>query len=453
MPIKPKDRVTSDIAILVRTGDDLLVRAGVEVISTNQIGVFGTGNGIDVTVAGFVGGAEGGILLNGNRNKILVAEGGVVTGADGAISAAGQNLSLINRGTVFSNNTAIFAEGIAGSACLKFVNSGIIAGGSEAIRISGAVGFTLRNSGKIEAEDFAILGSEAADTVLNTGRIRGTVGLGEGNDIFDGRGGRTLGMVLGEGGDDLFRPGNSAELFLGGDGIDTLDFQGNVAVRVVLGNEDQNSGAATGDEYEGIEVILGSSKADRIADALLFPALDNRFLGNGGNDRLFGGLGSDSLFGGNGNDLLNGGEDGDQLSGGAGADRLAGDAGEDRLSGGGGIDTLTGGEGIDSFVFATLTGIGDVITDLIGNGAPDSDLILISAAAFGGGLQAGGLDPTQFVFGAGRNALDADDRFMFRVTDETLWFDKDGTGTRFTPVKVADLQDGVILVAEQIVIF
>jgi Ca2+-binding RTX toxin-like protein len=86
---------------------------------------------------------------------------------------------------------------------------------------------------------------------------------------------------------------------------------------------------------------------------------------NGGpdNDTLMGGDGDDVLDGGDGDDVLNGGANSDQLNGGAGSDMLFGSFGNDILNGGAGKDTLSGGSGADRFVFDSVDGIVDAITD------------------------------------------------------------------------------------------
>jgi len=79
----------------------------------------------------------------------------------------------------------------------------------------------------------------------------------------------------------------------------------------------------------------------------------NTLLGHGGNDWLEGG---------EGNDVLVGGDD------------------DDSLVGGGGFDTLTGGDGADTFIFQSLFGQRDTITDF---NALEGDLIQIDASEFG----------------------------------------------------------------------
>ena len=92
--------------------------------------------------------------------------------------------------------------------------------------------------------------------------------------------------------------------------------------------------------------------------------LNDRLLGDGGDDTIVGGLGSDTILGEAGDDQLNGGSrfrnditdtadwiyagDGDDwVGGGYGNDELRGDAGDDTLDGGFGADLLVGGTGDD----------------------------------------------------------------------------------------------------------
>ena len=79
-----------------------------------------------------------------------------------------------------------------------------------------------------------------------------------------------------------------------------------------------------------------------------------------------------------------------------------------------------------------------------------NNLIRISAAGFGGGLVAGGpLAASQFRVRADNLAQDGDDRFVFRTTDQTLWFDSNGNGAGGLTL-VADLQTGATMSAGDI---
>lgn len=148
--------------------------------------------------------------------------------------------------------------------------------------------------------------------------------------------------------------------------------------------------------------------ADTLSRDISGGALDDTLLGGDGVDALAGGAGDDTLAGGAGNDALDGGDDTDtaDYSGAAGlvninlssgavqdgdggsdtltsienvtgstfndtligdslANTLTGGAGVDRLDGRGGDDVLVGGAGNDIY---TITDVGDVITELVGEG-------------------------------------------------------------------------------------
>ena len=191
-------------------------------------------------------------------------------------------------------------------------------------------------------------------------------------------------------------------------------------------------------------------------------ALADRLDGRGGADELHGEAGRDHVQGGRGHDRLSGGNGGDRLlgqagndllSGGTGQDRLAGGNGADRLAGGADMDVLTGGSGNDAFQFNSPSAGRDVITDF-GRGAGDNDSIRIDASAFGGGLAGGGhwLSKGQLQIRGDNHAQDGNDRFVFRTTDKTLWFDVNGKGGA-GPVMVADLQSDAVLTSGDIWLF
>jgi serralysin len=152
----------------------------------------------------------------------------------------------------------------------------------------------------------------------------------------------------------------------------------------------------------------------------------------------------ENIYSGFGKDKLTGSDVANQISGNAGNDTLSGGLGDDTLIGGTGVDRLTGGGGNDSFAFYDLSATGaDVITDF-GNTAGNNDVLQISSFAFGGGLVAGSLAPSQFRSRNDNVAQDADDRFIFRQTDQSLWFDVDGNGVE-AAVLIVDLQGSAVL--------
>ena len=151
-----------------------------------------------------------------------------------------------------------------------------------------------------------------------------------------------------------------------------------------------------------------------------------------------------------GNDQITGDAAANQMRGQGGADSLVGGGGADILVGGVGIDVLWGGADNDRFHFNAVAEGGDIISDFGAAGGND-DSIALQVAGFGGGLVAGALLASQFISRADNLAQDANDRFIFRTTDQTLWFDVDGTGVG-GPRLIADLQAGAVLTAADILL-
>jgi len=164
--------------------------------------------------------------------------------------------------------------------------------------------------------------------------------------------------------------------FIGGDGIDTVDYSGaTTGVEVHLDGTPGGGGAA-GDVITGVEVLIGS-------------AHDDTLIGGAENDTIKGGAGADHVDGGGGSNtvdfsyssvgvevFLNGqvshGGDAegdtyaniqtligtaydDHLVGGAGNETLTGGMGNDTLEGGPGADVLDGGDGVDIASYAGAT--------------------------------------------------------------------------------------------------
>ncbi|TNC52300.1 calcium-binding protein [Rubellimicrobium rubrum] len=255
------------------------------------------------------------------------------------------------------------------------------------------------------------------------------------------------------------------------------------------------------------DLVVGS----KLPDVVLSGDGNDRLFGVGGNDHLFGGKGNDTLDGGAGDDRLEGGKGNDTyvvakdvvveakdggtdlvkaavswtlgahlekleltgsgnlsgtgngvansltgnswaniLNGLDGIDTLLGNGGNDQLTGGAGKDKLTGGLGNDVFVFASLKEAGDTVTDFH-SAKGDNDHFHIDASSFGGGLDEGALAASQFRVRADNVAQDSNDRFVFRTTDETLWFDSNGKFKGGLTL-LADLQDGITLAYNDILL-
>lgn len=367
--------------------------------SNNNILVLGTVIGGAFTSGGL--GTGNGIHTDsqyGPGDTIRIASGGIVGGSTGIWMGSGNNF-IENNGEIFGSDTAIFSDGP-----LTLINNGLV---SDGIYTNSTLVIT--NFGTIQTHD-RIQASYGNDIVQNIGLIVGDIAFGAGNDTYDGHlGGRIIGTVYGHNGDDVFIGAeDQKERFEGGNGTDTLRIE-SIDGAVVYLDGRISGGSALGDTYRGIEKVVGSASGD---DYIYGDYGDNILSGKGGNDTLKGGSGTDYLLGGYGK------------------------------------DSLSGGVGADSFVFNSKGEIGDKIIDFDGQ----EDIIRIQGSTFHGDLALGTLATTHFVSGTSKIAQDADDRFIFRLTDKTLWFDVDGTG-HIAPKMIADLQQTAELTAANILIF
>ncbi|PYF09194.1 hypothetical protein C8J30_11067 [Rhodobacter viridis] len=468
-------------------GDSLIVAPGTLVVGA-------TGDGVNVAITGgsshyarifgsVIGTDDGLEVGEGNTNfSILVGNTGLISGYWGIYAPGRDDLRVTNFGSITGVNTGVFATGdravilnygdidasAGGGVQLgshtgtdgtesRLINFGTVSGPTHSVFGYGGSDDIVRNHGTLQgyvelmggADTLAnrgdIVGNidmgtaadlldnrygqidgdihmgDGADTLFNQGgTMTGTVWLDEGNDIYDGRSGAVTGVVYGGIGNDTFI-GNAlaAETFDGGDGTDQIDFRFGPAVTIALDQSFDNDGAAIGDSYTGFENVLGSARADMIrgnASANVLNALS-------GNDDLEGAAGADTLYGQNGNDTLSGGAD---------------------------VDALLGGSGNDVFLYDALGDRGDSIADF-SNVAGNNDRFWIDASEFGGGLAAGALAAADFRIRVDNVAQDASDRFIFRSSDTTLWFDADGNGAG-APLMVADLQVGATMTAADILL-
>lgn len=179
-------------------------------------------------------------------------------------------------------------------------------------------------------------------------------------------------------------------------------------------------------DNEGIAARIygrGTSGADKLTvDAT------GMLSGLGGNDRLTGNSAANWLFGDDGNDALIGG------------------SGNDRLAGGFGNDALTGGAGYDAFVFASsLSGTGNV--DTIGDFSHSADTFELDNGRFAG-LAEGRLDGSGFkeiASAASSKGVDGSDRILYDRAHGDLYFDRDGSASKYARVLFAHVDDGTRL--------
>lgn len=432
----------STIGVLSEGGGSIINNGSISAASGVFIGLFGADGDSLINTGNISANANDDSNRNIRYNNGVYTEGGntfISNGAGGEISAISSEGAGVRFGQA-AGGSRLFNAGTITSA----LDFGVSLASVNALEAQ----ITVFNSGTISGGDGAYIGSDNDDQLVNRGlmvgdvmmgagndrldarwgSIEGNVDLGAGNDLYIGRFAQIDGTVLGGFGDDTMRGNaNLDEILNGGDGVDTLNFLPDARVVVALDGSVDGDGAALGDIYSNFERVVGTAGGN---DFIRGNGADNELYGLGGNDTLQGMDGNDMLLGGNGND------------------RLFGGAGIDQMVGQGGVDTLTGGAGNDNFRYTALDQIGDVITDFH-NLAGDNDRFIITASAFGGGLIAGALAASQFITRADNLAQDADDLFIFRTTDRTLWFDDDGIGGS-AAVMVADLQAGATMTAADI---
>lgn len=154
-------------------------------------------------------------------------------------------------------------------------------------------------------------GTIGADTMIGTNQAEALFGA-RGDDTLIGR--RGADELFGGNGDDKLSGGIGADLIDGGAGFDLANYgSDSAAVIVNLLDPSQNTGAAAGDIYVGIEGVMGTN---RFGDTLVGDAQANKLMGLGGRDLIDGGEGDDILIGGAGADIF----------------RFQGDTGHDRIT-------------------------------------------------------------------------------------------------------------------------
>ncbi len=145
-------------------------------------------------------------------------------------------------------------------------------------------------------------------------------------------------------------------------------------------------------------------------------------------------------------DILIGDGRGNRLAGKIGADIISGRAGDDVLIGGAGRDILSGNSGADKYKYFSPVQGGDVITAFSKN-----DSFVLEGSRFGLGSYHGTLSETNFVAHENNRAADGNDFFVFRTTDDTLWFDANGNKKGGLTL-IADIGNDFALQANDILI-
>jgi len=258
----------------VAANDSWTILNDVTVSSARSQGVLGALAGQSLFNRGAIhsgGDLAAGVEMSGNDSsisnavgaRIIAANDGLVVNGDGAaidnkgeilglrdvgvdLDSSSAHVTLTNTGSIFGGSAGI--DDLTSSVGATIHNAGVISSGGDAIvvdthsgvttSIDNAIGATIRgdelaivvgeggaialnNLGRIVGDVVADFNSDAADKIVNRGKIIGAVFLGGGNDVYSGNGGK-VSFVDGEGGDDRLVGGRGIDKFDGGLGNDTL---------------------------------------------------------------------------------------------------------------------------------------------------------------------------------------------------------------------------------------
>ncbi|MHC5773733.1 beta strand repeat-containing protein [Nostoc sp.] len=364
-----------------------------------------------------------------NLGKSITLSGvGTITKAGGLGTDTVFQVERVVADATVANNTIDASQSLPGVAAIADLEAQTI----SALNVPGlgTLTFNVVNFDNV-------IGTINNDTIKGDAQNNQLFGLG-GNDLIDGRGGNDL--IDGGQGDDTIKGGQGNDSIDGGDGQDTVDYSLSGGVTVLPTGTVQKSGGGA-DQLIRIEKIIGSATAIDTIDA---SGTNVQLIGDlsaqqvnvsnipGFGSLNFGVVNFDNLTGGNGNDRLTGNAGANTLNGGSGDDNLDGRDGNDILIGGLGKDILAGGAGADIFRYNSALEGGDIINDL---NASQGDKIQVSASGFGGQLQLGLLQASQFTLGSA--FTNTNQRFAFNTNGSILSFDRDGSGSQFGSVEIA----------------
>lgn len=214
--------------------DDAFVAEAALLSSESDITMIGYGSGHSVEVQGKVFGHLGGIVLGDSAS--LDSGQRLTIGIDGQVAGVtylgaliyGSDSVVRNHGLLGGAGGGVAMYGDDAATTSRLVNTGTILSThnhSAAVYRNGHEDFRFVNKGEVEAEGgIAYDGTDpdATQTILNSGRIKGDVMFGTGNDVYRGVQGRVIGVVNGDEGNDTFLGGRRIDSFQGDEGRDVM---------------------------------------------------------------------------------------------------------------------------------------------------------------------------------------------------------------------------------------
>jgi serralysin len=402
-------------------------------------------------------------LITGKATTVSEARAGVIVlklpetdtliGIEGVIGSAGKDVIQAREGTIYEDIFVPFApvypmiDGGAGVDTLtlspKISAANLIFGATA----NDTVAFSSLGAGTVKTATtvpFKIGLFETTRSATGTLQFKNIENLntGDGNDVINNASGTIVRSIL--------VPSNIPTID-GGAGSDTLTLAANVAnPLLVAGSAPANdvvvfSGLGSGSVTAATQLIgTGLLFSQSATSYLNFKGIETLYTGIG-NDKVTGSALNDKVLLGDGVDVANMGAGDDQVFGEGGIDTIDGGAGNDSIMGGVASDRLTGGAGADKFFYVNTADSTDVITDFAAD-----DFLAFKSTVFGN-LAKGAVAAANFWTNNTGVAHDADDRFIFNTTDDTLWYDSNGNaaGGAF---KMADMNIAFNLTAADILI-
>jgi Ca2+-binding RTX toxin-like protein len=482
---------------------------GVHVDIRNGVALYGeaAGDSWSDAAEGLVGGsgndtlrgsdATGNLIIGGTGDDVIAGYGGADTlsGGDGD-DLIEDHLQILGFGSWSNSDSDDLYGGDGADTLASGGGNDLIDGGAgEDLLVMRLLGsgpvltqagstFNILYAGQIEAR---VSGIEALR--LTTGAGADTLSGFAGADTF----------VAGAGEDSVV--GGAGDLLIGGEGFDTLRLAGgSLLLDFPTFTLVADGVALTG--IEGFEHIIGTDGADTVRAFLADLSVD----GGAGADSIADGAGFDTLVGGAGNDTIRLSGQGDIALGDAGQDLLildvsapedalmfvasairpwavqlgrdagapvaaevfgfesvyaggsafndtmnlsllTGESGTDLLTGGRGADLLMGGAGADWFQILDRADRNDRFRDFTSG----QDLLVVSAAGWGGGLTAGMNLAATNRFVAGTVATERFGQFLYDQGAGILRYDSSGIGGA-APVVVATLSAGATLLASDMLV-
>lgn len=203
--------------------------------SWSSFTVAGNGSGQIVDIHGTVVGDGLTVNLGENtdiaNNTVTIHETGYVRSYRddaGGVRMLGSELTLDNSGKIVAGGYGVIMDAAQAGKVSSIVNDGTIRSTGDAgiyIYTSAQGIVEVHNTGLIAGVEVSYAnasGTPVVDRIYNDGIMKGSVMLGAGDDLYDGRKGTIQGTIDGGIGADTLRGGKGAEVFSGGDGADQL---------------------------------------------------------------------------------------------------------------------------------------------------------------------------------------------------------------------------------------